>query len=220
MPPQRPGRDPAEEPSHRASTRPKSWDVIAGVLECWTDEDLREVGRVLYRNGGIPVPRMRDQQEELGEESVRVVFVARRCPWQLTEMVLCTPPGQGDYTAQESVAMTVVWSSDVTTVLEGRPCSARILEPEHSWGDYSLRRLLQPSSLEQFRARPWPAGFDLPGAELANNLQVAPELISLGAETYVVRYDGSLDVITEWKTYIKGQVAQRFTLSELTAMPK
>ena len=47
MPPQRPGRDPADEPSHRASTRPKA--VTAGrdyprsyaALRAWFDEDWK-----------------------------------------------------------------------------------------------------------------------------------------------------------------------------------
>ncbi len=85
-----------------------SWEVVAGVVEWWADEGLRDLGRRRFHEArGKTVA---SDSAPLGTvDRVRAVFVAQRRPWRLSEVALAA--------MNDDVTPAVAsWA------VEGRPC--------------------------------------------------------------------------------------------------
>jgi len=184
-----------------------TWTVLTGVVEWWSDEGLRDLGRRRFHE-------RRDRHRSEGDllprgsiEQVTAAFVARRTPWRLA-LVYIDPT-----TASE--ADTVAWADDATVVLQGSPASGRLLKPNESWGDLGARRLLCPGPLEQLTPRPWPLQFNLAGSMLEENGNLLPEFVTLASDHYQITYEPDLDVLTSWTAFIDGEAAARQQLRHL-----
>jgi hypothetical protein len=121
------------------------------------------------------------------------------------------PPGEGVAPAVAS------WADDATAVLVGSPAEQRVVGAGERWGDLGLRRMLEPGALAAVVARPWPAAFSVPGERLEQDASLLPELLTLATDRYDVVYDADLDVLERWTAVIGDEVAQRISLSHLTA---
>lgn len=185
-----------------------TWTVLTGVVEWWSDEGLRDLGRARFherrgrhRSGGDLLPRGSIDQHT-------AAFVARRTHWRLAVVTTdATSATQAD---------VVAWADDATVVLHGSPASGRVLTPNESWGDLGARRLLCPGRLEQLIARPWPLRFTLEGSILEEDMGVLPEFVTLASDHYEITYDADLDVLTSWTAFIDDEPAARQQLRHLT----
>lgn len=187
-----------------------AWSILTGVVEWWSDEGLRDLGRRRFhecrgkgRSDVDPLPRGTVEQDS-------AAFIARRTPWRLA--LLAT-----DRTTR-SRPEVVAWADDATVVLNGRPASGRVLTPKESWGDMGAFRLLCPGSLEQFIPRPWSPRFSLTGDVLEADMSVLPEFVTLASDHYEVTYEPELDVLTSWTAFIDGEVAARQQLRHLARL--
>jgi hypothetical protein len=186
-----------------------SWDVLAGAVEWWADEGLREVGRRRFHEARGTVS---SDVAPLGSvDRVRAVFVAQRRPWRLSEVAL-------DTTNDEVTPAVASWADDATAVLKGGPARQHVVGPNESWGDLGVRQMLVPTALEVLVSKPWTAEFRVPGEVLERDMSVLPEFVSLGTDHYEVSYDGDLDVLTAWTAVIDGTAAQRLVLSQTTSL--
>lgn len=115
----------------------------------------------------------------------------------------------------ENGPAVVAWADNATAVLKGNPVEQFIIGPNTSWGDLSLRQMLEPNALEALIAKPWPELFHVDGDLLEHDMSLVPGLISLSTEYYEATYDAHLDVLTTWRAIIDGEEAQRIVLSHL-----
>ena len=136
------------------------------------------------------------------------IFVAFASPWRAAMVSL-------DGRTGNDLPAIVAWADGAATALKGSP--AELASTDGSWGDLGLRRMLDPwwirtlSDLE--------GGTVVVESECHGQLvDVAPEMVSLGAVRYEADYDDDKNVILEWRALIDGRVAQRTTLSSLTAI--
>lgn len=187
-----------------------SWEVLTGVVEWWADEGLRDVGRRRFHEA-------KGRAEGLGEGLPRGttewrgrVFAAQRLPWRLTEISL----GSSD----SAYPAVVSWADNATAVLKGSPAEQDVVDPNTTWGDLGLRRMLTPAALGRLVAQPWPTQFRVAGHLLEQGTPVLPQLASLATDYYDVVYDAGLGVLTSWSAVIDGEVAQRISLTQLTAV--
>lgn len=189
-----------------------SWEVLAGAVEWWADEGLRDVGRRRFheaRGKGVS-----SDAAPLGTvDRVRAVFVAQRRPWRLSEVAL-------DTTNDEVTPAVASWADEATAVLKGSPARQHVVGPEESWGDLGVRQMLVPTALEVLVPKPWTAEFRVPGEVLERDVSVLPEFVSLGTDHYKVSYDADLDVLTAWTAVIDGAAAQRLVLSQTTSLAR
>jgi hypothetical protein len=192
-----------------------SWQVLTGVIEWWADEGLRDKGRMRFHRdkghdlrAGPPEPRGTITFE-------RHAFVARRIPWRLARVSL---EEHYPYERDESSCPVVAWADDAVVALSGQPAKPILLGPNETLGDLGLRQMLEPEQLEQLTSRPWPVQMRLDGDVLEPDMLILPAFISLGADHYEATYDPELDVLTSWKAYIDRELAQRTTLTTLTAI--
>lgn len=184
-----------------------TWTALTGVVECWSDEGLRELGRRRFQErrgrpltGGALLPRGSIEQHT-------AAFVARRNPWRLALVTIAATGSEAD---------VVAWADDATVVLHGDPASGRVLTQNESWGDLGARRLLCPDPLEQFIARPWPLRFNLDGNTVEANMGVLPEFVTMATDHYEITYNAELDVLTSWTAFIDDEVAARQELRQVT----
>lgn len=186
-----------------------AWTVVAGIIEWWADEGLRDIGR-----GRFAAARGRSAVGEATPAGTDVdaaarAFVAGREPWRLSQIALTAPEG-------DDVAAVVAWAGDATAVLAGDPPAQRVVGPNESWGDLGLRALLEPAALEELVPPPWAERFAVPAELVERDLALLPQLVSLGADRYDVAYDGDLGVVRSWAAVIDGAVAQRILLRAVT----
>jgi hypothetical protein len=144
-------------------------------------------------------------------DCAQLAFVARCNPWRLAEISL-DAPGAG---LTPDVA---AWADDATAILRGSPPAQHVVGDDETWGDFALRDLLEPETLQTIAPKPWEGRFTIDGKDLGPDSRIALQLVSIGCERYEVEYDASLDVITAWTAIIDGQPAQRIQLSHLTAL--
>jgi hypothetical protein len=79
--------------------------------------------------------------------------------------------------------------------------------------------MLLPHSLDAVVPAPWQWQFRIDGAALEEEGKfIAPGLVPLASESYVAAYDPDLDVLTEWRALIEGQVAQRISVTHLNTL--
>ena len=198
------------------------WEVLTGVVEWWADEGLRDVGRGRFHAARVPpqiVVKPGDDERLSGDATVRetpihlarAVFAARRVPWRLTQISLGSPE-------DDPGPVVASWADDATAVLKGSPAGQHWVEPNVTWGDLGLRRMLEPAALATLVARPWRARFRVAGHLVEGDISVVPEFVSLASDHYDVTHDGRLDILTSWTAVIDGQVAQRISLTQLTVV--
>jgi hypothetical protein len=187
-----------------------SWQVLTGVIEWWSDEGLRDIGRLRYHRSRQSV-RERDGVPRGTVDTSRAAFVAKRSPWRIAQVALGLP--------NETSPDVVAWADEATAVLTGSPASQHLVPPNESWGDHGLRRMLNPTPLETLVAKPWPATFRVEGHLLERDMSLLPELVSLATDYYEATYDAELDVLTSWTSFIDGESAHRQTLTHLTDIP-
>ena len=187
-----------------------AWTVVAGIIEWWADEGLRDVGR--RRFAAARGKRTAAEATPAGTDvdAATRAFVARREPWRLSQIELTAPEGD------DVAAAVVAWAGDATAVLAGDPPAQRVVGPNESWGDLGLRVLLEPAALEELVPLPWAERFAVPAGLLERDLTLLPQLVSLGTDRYDVVYDGDLGVVTSWAAVIDGAVAQRISLRAVT----
>jgi hypothetical protein len=186
------------------------WQILSGVVERWADEGLREVGRSrrVLDAGGTP----HAQRIARGTlDIVRAAFIAQREPWRLTEVTLLEVP--------ESTSPAIAsWADEATAVLRGKPAEQHLVAPNESWGDLCVRIMLKPHALRQLVPEPWPERFVVDGRLLEHDPSLLPELLSWSTDRYEVVFDPGQEILTSWTATIDGEVAQRITLSRLTAL--
>jgi hypothetical protein len=141
----------------------------------------------------------------------RAAFIAQREPWRLTEVTLPDVP--------ESTAPVIAsWADEATAVLRGKPAEQHVVAANESWGDLGVRAMLKPDGLRQLVPEPWPERFVVDGPLLEDDPTLLPELFSVSTDRYEVVFDPSREILTSWAAIIDGEVAQRITLSRLTAL--
>jgi hypothetical protein len=100
-----------------------SWQTLAGVVEWWADEGLRDLGRQRFHQG-----RGRSTKSELLPPGTivvgRAVFIASRTPWRMAQ--IRTGTTRPDDTA------VVAWADDSTAVLKGNPAEQVLVESNDS----------------------------------------------------------------------------------------
>jgi hypothetical protein len=181
-----------------------SWDVLAGVIEWWADEDVRGVGRRRYNES--KGRSMSDLVPKVITCTIRSAFVARRRPWRMTQIVL---------TANVDRAAVLAWADDATAVLKGDPPSQHIVAENESWGDLGLRSMLEPGPMELIVRRPWPSTLRIGGHLLEQAEMIMHEFTSLGSDYYEVTYDSERDILTSWSAFIDGDLAMRQEITQL-----
>ena len=112
----------------------------------------------------------------------------------------------------------MAWADDAVVALGGQPAKQIQLGPTETFGDNGLRSMCEPEPLEEMLSRPWPIEIRLDGDLLERDMFIVPAFISLAADHYEATYDPELDVLTSWKAFIDGEMAQRITLTSLTAI--
>jgi hypothetical protein len=186
------------------------WQILSGVVDWWAEEGLREVGRGRRPlNAGMsPHP----QRIARGTLSIaRAAFIAQREPWRLTEVTVLEVP--------ESTAPVIAsWADEATAVLRGKPAQQHLVAANESWGDLCVGRMLKPGALHQLVPEPWPERFAVDGPLLEQDPALLPELLSWSTDRYEVEFDPGREILTSWTAIIDGEVAQRITLSRLTAL--
>jgi hypothetical protein len=185
-----------------------SWQVLTGVVEWWADEGLRDIGR-LQRAGARSAPEHRTPSGTI--DSTRAAFVAQRDPWRLSEITL----GPHDDPATPAVTS---WADNATAVLTGIPARQHVVGPNETWGDLTVRRMLDPAALQSLVAKPWASRFEIPGELLERDITVVPELVTLASDRYEVTYNRELGILVTWTANINGAVAQRTSLTRLTTV--
>jgi hypothetical protein len=191
-----------------------SWQVQTGVIEWWSDEGLRDVGRNRYHQA--VGHNVRSGSSAIGTLAFqRRAFVAHRSPWRLAQVSL-----EEDYTYanDEDSVPVVAWADDAVVALRGTPATPFPLGPNTTLGNLGLRQMLEPEPLEQLTPRPWPIEMRLDGCLLERDMFILGAFISLGTHHYEATYEPELDVLTSWKAYIDGELAQRITLTFLTSI--
>ena len=186
------------------------WQILSGGVDWWADEGLREVGRSrrAVEAGRTPTAQ-RIARGTL--DIVRAAFIAQREPWRLTEVTLLEVP--------ESTAPVIAsWADEATAVLRGKPAEQHFVAANESWGDLCVRVMLKPDALRQLVPEPWPERFVVDGPLLEHDPTLLPELLSWSTDRYEVEFDPSREILTSWTAIIDGEVAQRITLSRLTAL--
>ena len=186
------------------------WQTLAGVVEWWADEGLRDLGRQRFhrdRDTGIQVEAI-----PLGTvDLMRAAFVASRTPWRMAQIWTATD-------RPDDVAV-VAWADSSTAVLKGNPAQQVLVGPDESWGDLVLGQMLRPHSLDVLVPPPWQGQFRINGAALEQEgMSIAPGLVSLASDSYAATFDPDLDVLTEWRAFIRGQVAQRISVTHLNTL--
>ncbi len=184
-----------------------SWQVLTGVVEAWSDEGLRDVGRGRYHEARGKIVSAGEMAARGRSNHGRAVFAAQRVPWRLTEILLGSP-NDGVY------AEVVSWADDATALLRGNPAQQQLVGPNESVGSV-LRRMLEPGALEALVPKPWGAEFRVSGDVLERDMSVLPEFVSLASDHYEVSYDAEFDVLTRWAAMIDGEVAHERTLFHL-----
>lgn len=189
-----------------------SWEALAGAVEWWADEGLRDVGRRRFHEArGKPVS---PDAAPLGTvDRVRVAFVAQRLPWRLSEVALGTTNG-------DVIPAVASWADAATAVLTGSPAEQHVVGPKESWGDLGLRQMLVPTALEGLVPKPWTAEFRVPGEVLERDVSVLPEFVSLGTDYYEVSYDAGLDILSAWRAVIDGAAVQRLVLKQTRSLAR
>lgn len=139
---------------------------------------------------------------------MRALFVARREPWRLSELSL-------ERREDDVVPAVAAWADAATAVLIGHPARQQVVGPRQSWGTLGAKHLLVPDVLAKVVQQPWPERFELDGRALEQDLELVPELVTLGCDRYVAAYDGQVGVITDWTAFIGGAVAQRIQLRDV-----
>ena len=83
-----------------------------------------------------------------------------------------------------------------------------------------LGQMLLPHSLDVLVLPPWEDEFRIDGAALEQQetMSIAPGLVSLASDSYAATFDPNLDVLTEWRAFIEGKVAQRISVTHLSAL--
>lgn len=183
-----------------------TWEVLTGVIEWWSDEGIRDLGRFRFHesHGFHPTGSLFLK----GTISIRrSAFVARRRPWRMAQIML--------EPTEEDDAAVVAWADEATAVLIGQPAS---LSHDRSWGDLGLRRMLEPEPLETFVPRPWEARIEIEGSLLDNDVSILPEFVSLASDRYEATYDSELDILTSWSAFIDDELACRQKLSEVVSV--
>ena len=187
------------------------WQILSGVVEWWAEEGLRDLGR---RRRALDAGRTPNaQQIARGTlDIVRAAFIAQREPWRLTEVTLLEVP--------ESTAPVIAsWADEATAVLRGKPAEQHFVPPNQSWGDLGVGVMLKPDALRQLVPEPWPERFVVDGPRLEqHDLTLFPELVTASTDRYEVVFDPSREILMSWTAIIDGEVAQRITLSRLTAL--
>lgn len=184
-----------------------AWNVLAGLIEWWADEGLRDEGR--RRFAGVRASTMSSDDAPHGTvHHIRAAFLAQHQPWRLSKVALST-------TSRGTTPAVISWADEATAVLKGSPVERHVVGPDESWGDLGLHQVLDPTELERLVPRPWSAQFRIPGDVLERDISVLPELVSLGTDHYEISYDETLNVLTAWAAVIDGVVVQRLSLREL-----
>jgi hypothetical protein len=185
------------------------WQILSGVVEWWAEEGLREVGRRRRAQDAGTPNAQRIARGTL--DVVRAAFIAQREPWRLTEVTLLEVP--------ESTAPVIAsWADEATAVLRGKPAEQHFVAPNESWGDLGVGVMLKPDALRQMVREPWPEQFVVDGPLVEHDPTLLPELHTASADRYEVVFDPSREILTSWTAIIDGEVAQRITLSRLTAL--
>jgi hypothetical protein len=186
------------------------WQILSGVVEWWAEEGLRDLGR---RRRALSAGRtLNAEQIARGTlDTVRAAFIAQREPWRLTEVTLLESP--------ESTAPVIAsWADEATAVLRGKPAEQHVVAPNESWGDLCVGVMLKPHALRHLVPEPWPERFVVDGPLLEEDPALLPELLSWSTDRYEVVFDPGREILTNWTATIDGEVAQRITLSRLTAL--
>jgi hypothetical protein len=186
------------------------WQILSGVVDWWAEEGLREVGRGRRAPKAGTSPHAR--RIARGTLSVaRAAFIAQREPWRLTELTMLD--------VLESTAPAIVsWADAATAVLRGNPAEQHVVAPNESWGDLGVGIMLKPDALHQLVPAPWPERFAVDGPLLEQDPTLLPELLSWSTDRYEVQFDPNREILTSWTAVIDNEVAQRITLSRLTAL--
>jgi hypothetical protein len=196
--------------TRRQSDPLMSWQVLTGVVEWWADEGLRDIGRRRYSAARGKRPTG-DEMSPGHIDLARAAFAAQRNPWRLAEVSLSSVDDQ----VSPAIAS---WADNATAVLRGSPAQQRLVGPNETWGDLGLRRMLEPDALEALVPKPWPAEFQVPGDAVERDLTLMADFVSLSSDYYAVSYNRDLDVLTTWAAIIDGEIAQRVSLTHLTAV--
>jgi hypothetical protein len=186
------------------------WQILSGVVDWWAEEGLREVGRSWRALEAGRSPHA--QRIARGTLSIaRAAFIAQREPWRLTEVTLLEVP--------ESTAPVIAsWADEATAVLRGEPAEQHFVAANESWGDLCVGVMLKPDALRQLVPEPWPERFVVDGPLLERDPTLLPELLCWSTDRYEVEFDPSREILTSWTAIIDDEVAQRITLSRLTAL--
>jgi hypothetical protein len=186
------------------------WQILSGVVDWWAEEGLREVGRGRRALDAGRIPHA--QRIARGTLSIaRAAFIAQREPWRLTEVTLLEVP--------ESTAPVIAsWADEATAVLRGEPAEQHFVAANESWGDLCVGVMLKPDALRQLVPEPWPERFVVDGPLLERDPTLLPELLCWSTDRYEVEFDPSREILTSWTAIIDDEVAQRITLSRLTAL--
>jgi hypothetical protein len=181
-----------------------SWDVLAGTIEWWADEGIREVGRRRYDES--KGRRVRDDVIRRKTCTIRSAFVARRQPWRMTQVALA---------ADVDRAAVLAWADDASAVLKGDPASQHVVGRNESCGDLGLRRMLEPRPLELIVPRPWASTIQIDGHILEEDGMILHEFISLGSDYYEAGYDFERHILTSWSALIDGDLAMKQEITQL-----
>jgi hypothetical protein len=188
------------------------WNTLAGVIEWWADEGLRDLGRQRFhqeRGTGT----QREPSVPLGTVVlIRAAFVALRSPWRMAQ-IRASAIAPGD-------AAVVAWADNATAVLKGNPAEQVFVGPDETWGDLVLSQMLLPHSLDVLVSPPWEDQFRIDGTALEQeeSMSIAPGLVSLASDSYAATFDPNLDVLTEWSAFMEGRVAQRISVTHLSTL--
>jgi len=187
------------------------WNVLTGVIEMWSDEGLRDVGRRRFHEArGTRLSSEGDLALPGDVYQTRLVFAARRLPWRLTMISL------DEAEPDDRHPVVTSWADDATAVLRGSPAEPYMVGPHESYGDGPLGPMLEPAPLATLVATPWPTRFEVPGWLLERDMSVLPAFVSLASDRYEVIFDAELDILTSWSAVIDGAVIQRVSLTHVT----
>lgn len=188
-----------------------SWRLLSGSAEWFWDETLREVGRRRFHaQRNLEIVRS-EASTIFPQQRDRAGFLFQRDPWRLALFGI-----EGHLSGSTLIHWGRAFNLNVDLV-DGTLIQ-QVVGPEDSANDHGLRRMLEPSSLEQLVPTPWPDEFTIEGHALEANMFVAPELVSLSTDYYTVTYDRELGVLMSWQSIIDGHVAQSLTLNAIAVL--
>jgi hypothetical protein len=185
-----------------------NWKVLAGLVEWSWDEALRDLGRQRFHGQVHADPPYSGQSSV---ETDRAGFLVQRHPWRLALLGV---------EGRMRGSTLIDWGSNFNMaidLLDGL-LTQEVVGPHDSVGDRGLRRMLEPTSLEKLIPKPWPDQFTLEGQALTEDMFVAPDLVTLGSDSYNVTCDPELGVLLTWQAMIEGQVAHSQTLRAITLL--